>query len=103
MQEITLYISIMLTNHIYFLLALNMVFVLDGNSEIVAHVRSNLCYLIRIRHLIKSKTFKDRMCFLRKDLFSCMVAHNVLSYHLIYTPWIRLGFQPREYLDLDPG
>ena len=29
-----------------------MVLTLDGNSEIGAHVRSNLCYLICLRHLI---------------------------------------------------
>ena len=31
------------------------VLILDVNSEIGAHVRSNLCYLINIRHLIKSR------------------------------------------------
>ena len=30
-----------------------MVLILDGNSEICAHVRSNLCYLIFSRHLIR--------------------------------------------------
>ena len=33
-----------------------MVLILDGNSEIGAHVWSNLCYLICLRHLIRSKT-----------------------------------------------
>ena len=32
-----------------------MVFTLDGNSEIVAHVWRNLCYLISLRHLIRSR------------------------------------------------
>ena len=32
-----------------------MVLILDGNSEIGAHVRSNLCYLIFLRHLIISR------------------------------------------------
>ena len=30
--------------------------ILDGNSEIGAHVRSNLCYLIFLRHLLRSRT-----------------------------------------------
>ena len=30
-----------------------MVHILDGNSEIVAHVKSNLCSLICLRHLIR--------------------------------------------------
>ena len=30
-----------------------MLFILDGNSEIGAQVRSNLCYLIYIRYLIR--------------------------------------------------
>ena len=29
--------------------------ILDGNSEIGAHVRSNLCYLICLRHLIRPR------------------------------------------------
>ena len=32
-----------------------MVLNLDGNSEIGAHVRSNVCYLICLRHVIRSK------------------------------------------------
>ena len=35
--------------------ALVMALVLDGNSEMVAHVRSNVSYLICLRHLIRSK------------------------------------------------
>ena len=31
-----------------------MVLILDGNSVIGAHVRSNLCYLICVRRLIRS-------------------------------------------------
>ena len=32
-----------------------MALILDGNAEIVVHARSNLCYLICLRHLIRSK------------------------------------------------
>ena len=35
--------------------ALVMVLILDGSSEMVAHVRSNLSYLICLRNLIRSK------------------------------------------------
>ena len=31
-----------------------MVLIMDGNSEIGAHVRSNLCYLIFLRQLVRS-------------------------------------------------
>ena len=31
-----------------------MVIILDGNSDIGAHVRTNLCYLISSRHFIRS-------------------------------------------------
>ena len=32
-----------------------MVLILDDNSEIGVHLRSNLCYLISVRHWIKSR------------------------------------------------
>ena len=63
-----------------------MVLILDGKSEIGAHVRSNLCYLSCLRHLIRSRAVINHIFFLRKDLFSFMRAQNVLSYHLIYVP-----------------
>ena len=37
----------------------DMVLIWDGNSEINAHVRSNPCYLICIRHLIHSSQKSD--------------------------------------------
>ena len=40
-----------------------------GNSEIGAHERSNFCYLIRLRHLIRSRSVTNRVVMLRKDLF----------------------------------
>ena len=50
----------------------------DGNLEIGAYVRSDVCYLICVRHLIRSRLVTNR-----KDLFSLMRAQHVLSYHLI--------------------
>ena len=59
-----------------------MVFILDGNSYIGAHVRSNLCYLICLRHLIRSKEAQNKIFVsFTKYLFSFMRAQHVLSYH----------------------
>ena len=55
-----------------------MVLILDGNSEIGAHVGWNICYLIWLRHLIRSRAVRNRIFFLKKDQFP------ELSYHLIY-------------------
>ena len=52
-----------------------MLLILDGNSEIGAHVRSNHCYLIYLRKLIRSKTFTNRFVFSKKTHFySCVCA-----------------------------
>ena len=58
------------------------VLILDGNSEVGVYVRSKLCYLICLRHLIRPIELKNPNLF-RKDLFSFMRAIHVLSYHLI--------------------
>ena len=42
-----------------------MVLTLDGNSEIGAHKSSNFCYLICLKHLIRSRAITYRF-FLRK-------------------------------------
>ena len=51
------------------------ILILDGNSEIGAHVRSNLCYLIW--------AVINRIFFIRIDLFSFMRAHK---YRQLQTP-----------------
>ena len=56
--------------------------ILDGNSKIVAQVRINLCYLICLRRLIKSRAVTN-ISFLRKELFSVIHAQHVLSDHVI--------------------
>ena len=38
----------------------------DGNSEIGAHIRINLSYLICLRHLIKSRSVTNRIFFFSK-------------------------------------
>ena len=35
--------------------------ILDGNSEKAAHVRSNFCYLICLKHLIRPKAVTNRI------------------------------------------
>ena len=55
--------------------------VLDGFSDIGAHVRSKLCCLICIWQLIRSRAITDRIYFLfRNDIYSVMRAQHVLSY-----------------------
>ena len=46
----------------------------DANSEIGAHVRSKLCYLFCLRHLITPRAVTNRFFLLRKDQFSFMRA-----------------------------
>ena len=51
---------------------------------------SNPCYFIWFRHLFRSRAVTNRIFSLRKDLFSCMGAPHVLSYHLTSVPWLAL-------------
>ena len=46
-----------------------MVLILDGNSELGAYVRSNICYWICLRNLITSRAFTNRSL---KDQFFLM-------------------------------
>ena len=59
-----------------------MAFMSDGNSKTSAHVKSNLCYSICLRCLIRSRTVKNRIFFNRKDHIFVMRAQHVLGYHL---------------------
>ena len=61
----------------------SMVLISEGNSEIGAQLRSNLCCSISLRHRIRSRAFTNRISILRKDLFSFIRAQNVLIYHLL--------------------
>ena len=51
--------------------------ILDGNSEIDAHIRSNLCYLICLRHLIRS----HNLDFSTNEPIFLHAAQHFLSYH----------------------
>ena len=56
------------------------VLILDGNSEMGAHVRSSLGYLIFLIHLERPTAVTDRIFFFS---IRSMRAQHVLSYHLI--------------------
>ena len=58
-----------------------MVLELDGHLEIGAHVRSNLCYVACLSHLIRSQAVPNPFFSLRKDPFSILRAQHFLSYH----------------------
>ena len=45
--------------------------ILEGNSELGAHERKNICYLISLRHLIKTRAVTNRIVFIpEKKYFS---------------------------------
>ena len=67
-------------NHAY---GVTMVLILDGNSDIGVHVRSNLCYLTCLRQLNRSRAVTNRILFLlRKTYISFLRVQHVLSYHI---------------------
>ena len=47
---------------------LSIVLILDGISEVGAHVRRNLGYLICLKHLFTSRAVTNRNAIYRKDL-----------------------------------
>ena len=55
-----------------------MVPLLDGYLEIGGHVRSNICYLICLRHLIRSRAVTKLNFF---------IAQHDLNYYLKEVPW----------------
>ena len=76
-----------------------LVLISHGYAEISAHARMNLCYLIYLRHLIRSRAVTNRIYLLRKYTFACNLRLSscfsggffirVLSYHVI---WVLLDF-----------
>ena len=46
-----------------------MLLILDGNSDIGAHVRSNLCYMIFVRHFIRSRAIINAIFFYLNHFF----------------------------------
>ena len=67
-----------------------MVLLLDGNSEICAHVRGNLCYLICFRHLIRAKSVTNRIFFSEKTYFPSCV-RNII--------WVTIWYHDNSYLN----
>ena len=61
--------------------------IIDKYSDISAHGRFNIYYLICLRHLIRSRVDTNPIFFVRKDqVFFMRVLHD-LSYHLIKVTW----------------
>ena len=60
-----------------------MVLILDGNSERGAHIRSNICFFICLKHLIRSIAVANRFFFNPKKHSFFVRAQPLLSYHLI--------------------
>ena len=48
---------------------MNSVLILDGNSEIVAHTRSNICYLSCIRYLVRLREVKNQIFFFYEKFY----------------------------------
>ena len=62
-----------------------MLLIFDGSSEHDAHVGTETGYLSCLGHLPASTAVNKFNS--NQNLFSCIRAHLVLSYHLIYVPW----------------
>ena len=64
--------------------------IVDGNLEMsaTAHVSSNICYMICLRHLIRSRV-KNRFFFLRKTYFPSSVFSTDLYIWINYECGIR--------------
>ena len=63
----------------------SVVFILAGNSEIDAHMWSEIGNLICLRHWLRSTAVENLKLF-PKYVFSSKRAERVLSYHLIQVP-----------------
>ena len=75
-----------------------MVFMLDVNSKIGAHIWSNLCYSIFVRHLITSNAVTNRIFSPKRPIFlhACAACSELpsnistmnepmLAYHMLLT------------------
>ena len=51
-----------------------MVYIFDGNSEIDSRVRSNISYLVCLRHLIRLIAVSNRIFFPKRPIFLCVCA-----------------------------
>ena len=54
-----------------------MVLILDDNLEIGANVRSNLCYLICLRHLIRSEAWSQIGCLSLENTYFASYMRNI--------------------------
>ena len=69
---------------------LSIVIILDGNSEIGAHARSDLGDLICLSHLSRTRAVINLI--FQEDLFSSRHAQRALSYHLMQVPLFLIFF-----------
>ena len=60
-----------------------MVVILDSNSKLGAHARSNLCYLICLRHLIGDNESSQIAIFLKLDLGNIVHCYLICLRRLI--------------------
>ena len=56
-----------------------MVLILDGNSEIGAHLSSNLCYLICVRHLFRSRAVTNLINNRFDVIHTCVIRSELPS------------------------
>ena len=64
-----------------------MVLILDGNSDIGAHVLSTTCNLLCLRHFFRSRSVGNLKFISEKTRFSSYMRNMSLSYHLMLVPW----------------
>ena len=60
-----------------------MVLILDGNSEIGVNVNELSLLFDQLKAFHQTENSHESGFFLRKNLFSFIRAHHVLSYHLL--------------------
>ena len=65
---------------------------LDGKSEIVAHECGNLCYLICLRHLIRSKAVKNRFSLDLMFFVSLVIKHCIFYSPLSFSVCLSASF-----------
>ena len=63
--------------------------ILDSNSDIIAYVRSNLCYLICVRHLMRPKAVTNQYF----EFYFTRAQHEKVPYFRVCINIIILNFQ----------
>ena len=58
-----------------------MLLILDNNSEMGAHIRSNICHLICLRHFFRSRAVTNSIFFRQIHCFFCMQVEKIRLYN----------------------